>query len=74
MQIFGRTADGTTVVIECDLEDTIASIKQKIHIKTGIPSDYLLLVCSGEELQDHQTVKDHYRNIKFRMPRHSEKG
>ncbi len=66
MQIFGRSASGCSgiyISIICERDETIASIKQKIHMQTGLPLDYLFLMCGGKELYDCQTVDDHFRNL-----------
>ena len=61
-QIFIKTLTGKSLTLEVTDTDTIASIKQKIFEKDGIPIDQQRLVFNGKQLEDGQTIADYNIN------------
>lgn len=51
MQLFVKTIDGKTFVIEAELTDTIISIKSKIGKKLSVSKEFINLIWSGRELR-----------------------
>jgi ubiquitin len=60
--IFIKTLTGKTLELEVLPSDTIQNVKEKIHLKEGIPSDLQRLIFSGEQLED--TLPVSYYKIK----------
>lgn len=49
---------GKAVTIECEANDTVEEIKQKIEDRTGIPAARQRLALAGLQLQDHNILSD----------------
>ena len=58
-QIFIKTLQGKTITIDVKDSDKIESIKQKISIKEGIPTDQQRLVFNGKQLEDNSTIAEY---------------
>ena len=50
IQIFVKNLAGKTITIDTDIEDTIKNLKEKIHLKDGIPPKFQRLAWSGKRL------------------------
>lgn len=59
MQIFVKTLDGKTVVIDIKPSDTVQVLKVKIQAKEGIPPYRQCLKFGGKELGDSRTMSDY---------------
>lgn len=59
MQIFVKTLTGKTITLDVMTTDTVASIKEKITNKEGIPGDQQRLVFAGKQLDDNATIADY---------------
>lgn len=58
-QIFIKTLQGKTLTLDVSDNDSIASIKNKIFEKEGIPIEQQRLVFNGKQLEDNQTIADY---------------
>jgi hypothetical protein len=56
---FRKTQDGKTIVIDCDLTDTILQVKELIYQKTDVPVDYIRINKTGKVLHDGPTLEEY---------------
>ena len=56
-QIFIKSIHGKTIAIDVNEVDTIKELKEAIFIKTKIPCIYQILLYSGKNLLDTETIK-----------------
>ena len=62
MRIYVENYDGYVFKIDCELSDTIESVKAKVHEDLGPPQDEQALTFNETELKDGCTLSDY--NIK----------
>jgi len=58
MQIFVKTLTGKTITIEVEPSDLIASVKEKIEDKEGVPQEQVPLIFAGRQLVDCESLLD----------------
>lgn len=59
MQISVKSTSGQTLVIDTTSDETIASLKQKIYLKTGLPPSFQVLNYAVNILDDEKTLADY---------------
>ena len=75
-QIFIKSIHGKTIAIDVNDLDTIKELKEAIYIKTKIPSIYQILLHSGKNLLDTETIQSYHikesdtilMNLRFGKP------
>ncbi len=61
-RIHVKTSTGKVITLKVMLEDTVKSVKIKLHQKEGIPVEHQCFFYDGEKLRDHISLKGY--NIK----------
>jgi len=59
MKVFVKTFTGKAIALEVESSDSIKSIKNKIQVKEGIPSNEQCLIYADNQLEDDHTVSDY---------------
>jgi len=60
MQVFVRTLNGKTIILDVTLSDSIGSMKQKIQDKVGIPIDQQRFIFAGKRLEEDEKTLTYY--------------
>jgi len=59
VDIFVKSLTGKTITINCELTDTILSIKEKFHSIEGVPAEEQRLIFGGRQLNDADTLESY---------------
>jgi large subunit ribosomal protein L40e len=59
MQIYIKFLTGKQVTLEVESSDTIASVKEKIYEKEGLPAEGYKLIYAGKTAEDGKTVEEY---------------
>ena len=60
IQIFVRTLSGKTISLDLESNDTVRSVKYKLHVKERLPVYRQRLVYEGRELEDEKQLQDYH--------------
>ena len=58
MQIFVKELTGKTLTLEVKSSDSVATLKAKIEVETGIPAAQQRLLYAGKQLQEYKEVEE----------------
>lgn len=59
MQVFVKTLSGKTISVECEPDESIESLKEKIMAKEGVPADQQRIIFGGKQLDTQKTLSDY---------------
>jgi ubiquitin len=59
MNIFIKTLTGKTITVDCEINDTVEMLKEKIQEKDGIPIDQQRLVMAGKMLENCRKLSEY---------------
>ena len=56
MQVFVYTERAETITLDVEPDDTVATVKQKVHAQAGIPPAQQRLIFAAQQLEDARTL------------------
>lgn len=59
IEVYMDTPNGERIELELGSDDTIAHVKDKVQVKTGVPPDQQILIFDSEKLEDSRTLSDY---------------
>ena len=59
MQLFVKTLSGKTISVECEPDESIESLKEKIMAKEGVPPDQQRIIFGGKQLDTQKNLSDY---------------
>lgn len=59
MQVFVKTLSGKTISVECEPDESIESLKEKIMAKEGVPPDQQRIIFGGKQLDTQKNLSDY---------------
>lgn len=59
MQVFVKTLSGKTISVECEPDESIESLKEKIMAKEGVPPDQQRIIFGGKQLDAQKNLSDY---------------
>ena len=59
MQVFVKTLSGKTISVECEPDESIESLKEKILAKEGVPPDQQRIIFGGKQLDAQKSLSDY---------------
>ncbi len=59
MQVFVKTLSGKTISVECEPDESIESLKNKILEKEGVPPDQQRIIFGGKQLDAQKNLSDY---------------
>ena len=59
MQIIFKTLRGTLIVLDVQADWSIQRVCEEVERREGFPAKYQLLMCGGERLEKHKSLRDY---------------
>jgi len=59
VEIFVKALTGKTITVNCELTDTVLSIKEKFHDIEGVPVEEIRLIFGGKQMENTETLESY---------------